>query len=527
MVAGTGQGGMQSIIVAGFQTGISLNGSITVPAIVLSDIVTLGNGTAISINNAHVILQSSVMLGASSGTTPANTAISITGANSLVTMIGNSLRLFSNGVLITGGANLRLLSTNFETTTNGIVCSGASNSSVAGCVFVLNNSSSINIAASGAGTDINVVGCKFQCNDATNTPQGTAIQSTTGATILANSSTIENAVVGIQCGTSGDTNTTAIRADSTVIINCTTDVQQVGTAFLEFISGVFDSNKLNIANATNVHFTAFDRTNGDTLAFGSTTDISQNLYEILNGQPALQTLTYQPSYYGSKGTVYQNPNADPTFNATQAASNNANYYVVTGDRTKTAGINLFSDTGSPIGTGNNIRGWEISKLGTSASLAFTYTNNDSSGQALRGANTVMLLDGFNNQVDFPMATNAPFPTNTVAQLVWAGDTNLYRGSAGTLETDGNIIVGGLTPNTALATNGSKQIVSSTTTATELGFLSGTTSNVQTQINGKVNRSGDTMTGNLTLPAGTTSEPSTIFDPEAPPLDFLPMAMLYR
>ena len=120
--------------------------------------------------------------------------------------------------------------------------------------------------------------------------------------------------------------------------------------------------------------------------------------------------------------------------------------MVTGDRTKTAGINLFSDTGTPIGTGNNIRGWEISKLGTSASLAFTYTNNDSSGQALQGANTVMLLDGFNNQVDFPLATNAPFPTNTVAQLVWAGDTNLYRLTANSLKTDDNFSVGAL--NTA-------------------------------------------------------------------------------
>ena len=87
----------------------------------------------------------------------------------------------------------------------------------------------------------------------------------------------------------------------------------------------------------------------------------------------------------------------------------------------------------------------ISKVGTSADLAFTYTNNDTSGQLARGGNTVMQLDGFNNQVNFPVATTSPLPTNTVAKLVWAGDTNLYRSAAGNLKTDGNLTVAGLTP----------------------------------------------------------------------------------
>ncbi len=165
------------------------------------------------------------------------------------------------------------------------------------------------------------------------------------------------------------------------------------------------------------------------------------------GQALFQNLQYQPNYYGNKGTVYVNPNADPTFNGVQASSNNANYYVVTGDRTKDASINLLSDTSgiSNAGNGSNIRGWAIDKVGTSANLVFTYTNNDTSGQAARGSNSVMQLDGFNNQVLFPLATNSPLPTNTVAKLVWAGDTDLYRSSANTLKTDGNFVVGSLTP----------------------------------------------------------------------------------
>ncbi len=57
---------------------------------------------------------------------------------------------------------------------------------------------------------------------------------------------------------------------------------------------------------------------------------------------------------------------------------------------------------------------------------------------------------------------------------------------------------------------SNQLASSITTNTELGFLSGTTSSVQTQLNAKVAKAGDTMTGTLQLPAGTTALPSLTF-----------------
>ena len=113
----------------------------------------------------------------------------------------------------------------------------------------------------------------------------------------------------------------------------------------------------------------------------------------------------------------------------------------------------------------------------------------------------MQLSGVSNQLQLPTVGT---------QIVFAGDTNFYRFSTGTLQTDGNLIVGGLTANTAVTTNGSKQLSSSVTTATELGFLSGTTSSVQTQINSKVAKAGDTMTGTLQLPAGTAANPSLTF-----------------
>lgn len=56
----------------------------------------------------------------------------------------------------------------------------------------------------------------------------------------------------------------------------------------------------------------------------------------------------------------------------------------------------------------------------------------------------------------------------------------------------------LTANRALVSNSSGKVDVSGVTSTELSYLSGATSKVQDQIDGKVNKSGDTMTGTLTV-----------------------------
>jgi hypothetical protein len=58
----------------------------------------------------------------------------------------------------------------------------------------------------------------------------------------------------------------------------------------------------------------------------------------------------------------------------------------------------------------------------------------------------------------------------------------------------------LTANRALTSDASGVIVPSSVTDTELGYLSGVTSAIQTQLNSKLNLSGGTMTGVLTLSA---------------------------
>lgn len=62
----------------------------------------------------------------------------------------------------------------------------------------------------------------------------------------------------------------------------------------------------------------------------------------------------------------------------------------------------------------------------------------------------------------------------------------------------------LTSNRAAVTDGSGAISASTITNTELGYLSGATSNIQTQLTGKANLSGATFVGAVVLPGNPVS-----------------------
>ena len=90
-----------------------------------------------------------------------------------------------------------------------------------------------------------------------------------------------------------------------------------------------------------------------------------------------------------------------------------------------------------------MRGWIISKNGSQAQLAGNFYNNDLDGQPAIDQYTSFQFDGFNNVLQFPAVTTTNVPTYTVAQIQWAGDTNLYRGSAGLLQTDNNFAIQGL------------------------------------------------------------------------------------
>lgn len=85
---------------------------------------------------------------------------------------------------------------------------------------------------------------------------------------------------------------------------------------------------------------------------------------------------------------------------------------------------------------------------------------------------------------FNVGTSAGFRVNSTGAIV----------AATGITSSGTINFSGLTASTALATDASKNLISSATTSTELGYLSGVTSAIQTQLNTK---------GTFTLPSLTT------------------------
>lgn len=117
---------------------------------------------------------------------------------------------------------------------------------------------------------------------------------------------------------------------------------------------------------------------------------------------------------------------------------------------------------------------------------------------------------------------------TLSQGVAAGDSPTFAGltvtgaaSVGTnLTVTGGAILSGVTANRALTTNGSSTVSASATTDTELGFLSGVTSSVQTQLDDKLSTSTGgtvngsvTITGDLQVDGTTTTINTTVLDVE--------------
>lgn len=100
--------------------------------------------------------------------------------------------------------------------------------------------------------------------------------------------------------------------------------------------------------------------------------------------------------------------------------------------------------------------------------------------------------------------NAATSANTASAIVRRDVSGNF--SAGTI-TASNVIDSGLSVSTALVTDGSKQLTSSVTTATELSYSSGVTSAIQTQLNGKqatltIGNLTDTGTDGIIVTGGT-------------------------
>lgn len=109
-----------------------------------------------------------------------------------------------------------------------------------------------------------------------------------------------------------------------------------------------------------------------------------------------------------------------------------------------------------------------------------YAPDDVSDVADEGSNAVIRVTATGNWT----STAQPYKVQVYTRQSSDGSEVLWA----ELSDDGKLKLPGLVASRALATDSSKQLASSDTTATELGYLSGVTSGVQTQLNGKASSS---------------------------------------
>src|SRR5579872_1239725 len=487
---------------ANFLTGVACSGGVN-QLYGFNACTFVANGTGLSVDTCRAETIGCDFFGVFSiSATAANTAISITGSGANLVISGGAIAKCDTGFNIANNSTITISSVAFKFNTTDIIQNGASNMVLNGATFELTNSNTdVDIQISGAGTNAEIVGCQFDGNNDLGVTQATAISVTNNASASISSGSITNYTTAIQVGTSSDTSSTIAYVSGVTIQNCTNDILQEGSSTLNFDGGSASNNKITINNPTNVNLAFFDLANNGALTIGSTANQNTRLIQIDIDPTNQPELNYLSSLYSTQAVGFENDfGGASTLYALSA--NNTDVTAITTDRTKIAGLRLVSDEGSPVGGTSALRGWDINKNGSTAQLSFIYQNSDVVGQSSISPYVVMQLDGVNNQLQLP---------NASTQIVFDGDTNLYRSAANVLKTDDNFIVGTLTPGHVVITDPTtNQLSSSVTTSTEVSYVSGVTSAIQTQLNGKVSKAGDTMTGTLTLPAGTAAVPSLQF-----------------
>ena len=487
----------QFMKIIGFQTGISLTG--TNSQYLMRSIVFQSNTTSVLINNTAAVIITCVITGSISE--PANIGIILIGASSKLILLSGTITKCTTGLNLTGGL-CGCTGTVYMTNTNSIYASNGAITYFSGIqINQTVSSSDVAVTCTGAFTSVEIIGSYLSgFNPTTGLVNGTGILVSAGGIIQCTTCELANYSNAAIAGISLDTSSTKLLISFTSFNYNTTDIQQNGTSTLQISSVVADINKISINNSTNVLLSFIDITTG-TLSIGNLSLVNNILLQPLQSTSNNPKFIFYPNIYGNSS--FATLETDNNSSAFSTISNADIWYngITTSDL-HSATIRLVSDTTSPIGSTTSLRGWDISKNNTTnAQLDFNFQNTDLNGLSPISKFTILELDGVINQLLFPTAGT---------KLNFSSDTNLYRASSGILQTDNNFIIGGLTANTAIYANTSKQLTSSTTSALELSYLTGVTSSVQTQLNSKVSKSGGTMSGNLTIPAGNSTTPSLNF-----------------
>ena len=164
--------------------------------------------------------------------------------------------------------------------------------------------------------------------------------------------------------------------------------------------------------------------------------------------------------------------------------------------------------------------WSVSFDGSAnvtSALTLANTGVTASTYGTSTAVPTIAIDG-KGRITSASNTNIAFPVTTVNGFAGtvvlttsdvAEGTNQYfttaRAQAAITGGASSVVTANLTASRALVSDGSGKIAASaTTTTTEIGYLAGVTSALQTQLDGKLNLTGGTLSGGLTGTTGTFS-----------------------
>ena len=164
--------------------------------------------------------------------------------------------------------------------------------------------------------------------------------------------------------------------------------------------------------------------------------------------------------------------------------------------------------------------WSVSFDGSAnvtSALTLANTGVTASTYGTSTAVPTIAIDG-KGRITSASNTNIAFPVTTVNGFAGtvvlttsdvAEGTNQYfttaRAQAAITGGASSVVTANLTASRALVSDGSGKIAASaSTTTTEIGYLAGVTSSLQTQLDGKLNLTGGTLTGGLTGTTGSFS-----------------------
>lgn len=182
--------------------------------------------------------------------------------------------------------------------------------------------------------------------------------------------------------------------------------------------------------------------------------------------------------------------------------NSGAFQGISGGSSALADANIFIGNASNIAVANPVTGdISLSNTGVTAIASGVIVNGDISGSAAISVSKLAALTATRAVVSDSsgfLTTVAVTPTELgyVAGVTSAIQTQLDSKLSAATGAISTVVSSDLTINRAVISNASGKIAVSNVTSTELGYVSGVTSAIQIQLDGKVNDTGDTMTGAL-------------------------------